>query len=616
MQFARDFQMRLRRATTLKAHPLVSALALGAGAIAARAIVFLTPASGKDVAKARELGIVSVSILAGHSKSAELLACVLALMGALTTSIAIWIVWAVHAGRSGPSVALSARKKSPVTLIEFLIVVLVAFSVFGRFWNGRAATFSAWSALVEEGEMLAWIDTVLRGGVLSRDTFCLYGPLSMWPVAILFSLFQPSLGLWRTWIFALNPPALIAAYFLLRGITRTKLAPAAGAIGFALLCAAPIPAMSWSLARVGLGLAAIATLTRALDQNKVRWLIATGALIGGALMYSPEVGIAGALAIGLVLILRPKQRAAALFWTTFGIALILIPIAIYLAAANSLGATVENLFLFPRVRMLGFAALPFPRLTLNADSLRAYFVPAALAVAAFATATKILCGLLDTRSLTELALIVFGMILFTAALSRPDDAHFAFVVPPALMLLTGLLEDAFFALRRNQRWAGIAAIALSVAALAPWSSLVQENLHSFVEPPVGRMLETPRGGSALFPDEFARALDELTRAIQSRTEPNESVWVFPNEALLYFLADRPQPTRFPDALFAVTRQQRTQLITQLEHTRPRWAIVYRDAPEVDGIPYAVALPEVVAYLNANYELESNISSFSLLRRKS
>jgi hypothetical protein len=103
--------------------------------------------------------------------------------------------------------------------------------------------------------------------------------------------------------------------------------------------------------------------------------------------------------------------------------------------------------------------------------------------------------------------------------------------------------------------------------------------------------------------------------IEARTTAGEPVWVFPNEALVYFLADRPQPTRFPLTLFAVTREQRQQLIADLERTHPRWAVAYRYAPEVDGISYPVAMPEVVAYLDATYELEGNFGTFALLRRK-
>jgi hypothetical protein len=617
MELARDFQLRLRRAATLQASPWISALALAAGAGVARTLVLLAPASGRDVEAARALGIVSVSILAGHSKSADSIAYGLALTGAFMTSLALWITWAMHAGRSGSSEPPPLPWKTPrVTWPELAIVTLFSFGLFARFWNGHAAWFGPWSLLSEEGEMLAWVDTVMRGGALSRDVFCLYGPLSTWPVAALFSIFQPSLGLWRYWISALNAPALIVIYLLLRGTTRTKFAAGAGAVAIALICAPAIPAMSWSLARVGLGLAALAALHRALDRGTTPWHVGTGALLGAALLYSQEVGIACTLAAIVTLLLRPKQRAIGLLWTALGAAIVLVPVTIYLVATNALGATIENLFLFPRIRMLGFGALAFPRLMPTAVSLRAYFMPAVLTVSAFATATKLLRGTRDARVFTEVALILFGALLFTAALSRPDDTHFAFVAPPALVLLTGLVEDACFALgSRRRRVAATASLVLGAAVLAPWSSLTQETFRSMIEPPSGRALALPRGGSARLPDPVAHDLEEITRAVQSRTAPNEPFWVFPNEALLYFLADRPQPTHFPLTLFAVTRPQRQQLIHELESARPRWAVVYSYAHEIDDIPYAVAVPEVVEYLAANYELEGNYGGFALLRRK-
>jgi hypothetical protein len=619
MELARDFQVRLRRATTLGASLWISALALAAGAAMARLLVALAPASGGDVAAARALGIVSLSILADHSKSAEVLAYALALAGALTTSLVIWVTWATRAGRNGSLAPAPVPSTTPrATWLEIAIVVLLSFGLFARFWNGHAASFAPWTVLAEEGEMLAWVDTVLRGGALSRDVFCLYGPLSTWPIAILFSIFGPSLGLSRTWIFALNAPALIAIYFLLRGITRSKIAAGAGTIACALLCAYPIPAMSWSLARVGLGLAAFAALNRALDRGTIAWRIGTGALIGAALLYSQEIGVACALAVVVVLFLRPKERVIGILWTVLGTSLVLVPAMVYLAATNALGATLENLFLFPRVRMLGFGAAPFPRLDPTAASLRAYFVPAVLAVSAFATATKLLRGFRDARVFTELALFIFGALLFHPALSRPDDSHFTFVAPPALVLLTGMLEDACFALRsRNHRVAATAGLALGLAALAPWSAAPPQIFLSLIKPPSGHAIALPRGGRALAPEQLARDLENITHAIQSRTASNEPFWVFPNEALLYFLADRPQPTHFPLALFAVTRAQREQLVAELERTRPRWAVLYRGHLDVaDGIPYPVVLPEVVPYLLANYEIEGNFGGFILLRRKS
>jgi len=409
---------------------------------------------------------------------------------------------------------------------------------------------------------------------------------------------------------------LIAVYFLLRATTRTRWAAAAGALAFGIFCAPTIPAMSWSLLRVGLGLAAIATLTRALDRNKTGWFIATGMLAVTGFFYSQEVGIACGLAIAVTLVLQPNQRMMSILWTALGGALVLIPALIYLVATNSLNATVENLFFFPRVRMLGFAAFPFPRFGFNFESLVAYFVPAVLVVSAFSMVTKLLRGQRDARVFAELTLFIFGALLFTSALSRPDNPHFSFVAAPALMLLTGLVENACFAIRlAQQRSIAIACLAIAAIALIPWMSAAPQTFRSLIELPSGRPLALPRGGSARLPDDFATDLEKLTRAIQARTAPDEPFWVFPNEALLYFLANRPQPTHFPLIIFAITREQREQLIADLDRTRPRLAVVYLDATADDGIPYRVSRPEVVAYLETNYELETNIGSFALMRRR-
>lgn len=610
-----SIQAKLRAASEVRASFWVAALALAAGAGAAWIIIHFLPARTDDVALARALGIVSETILAGHSKSADSRAYAVGMSAAVICSVAIWTLWAMRAGANRTAISPSLTNLPRITLVELVLAACVAFGLFARIWNGRGATFSAWSALSEEGEMLAWVNTVLRGGALSRDTFCLYGPLSVWAVAALFHLFQPSIGLWRCWIFALNAPALLVIYFLLRGITRMRMTAAAGALAVGVLCVGAVPAMSWSLSRVGLGLAALVALNRALNRGTRTWYVVTGALAAAALLYSPEVGISCTVAIAPVLLLNAR-RWFAIFLTILGAVIVIAPATLYLVASGSLGSTIYDAILFSRVRVLGFGALVFPGLALTVESLRAYFTPAVLVAAAFFTAIKLLRGERDAHVLIEMALVIFGAFLFNVAVSRPDDIHLPFVAPPALILLALMLENAWFELRSpERRVAAASAFVIGITAVLPWNATVDENVRSLFELPSGRKLALPRGGSALFPDEFAYDLEEITRAIQSRTAPNEPFWVFPNEALLYFLADRPQPTHFPLTIFAVTREQRQQLVSDLERTRPRWAVVYRDAPLHDRVPYSEALPEVIAYLNANYEFDSNFGAFALMRRK-
>jgi hypothetical protein len=596
------------------ARPLIAALALAAGAAAAWVVVSLLPAGGDDVERARALGIVSVSILAGHSKSAESLAYFAGMAAALATSLAVWRAFA--RGGEAPE---SRPVPVPVSRLELALAALLLFAIFSRLW--RLPEINPWALLAEEGEMLAWVDAVLRGAALSRDVFCLYGPLSTWPVALLFHVFGPSIALWRGWIFATSAAGLVATYLLLRGLLRTRAGALAAVLAIGVFSAGSIPGMSWSLSRVGLGLAALACLGRSYGAEPRRWLAATGALLGAALLYSQEVGIAGSLAVAAALALR-RDRWSAFAWTALGGAALLAPAVAYIAAQGALGATIDNLFLFPRVRMLGFGALPFPAFEWEAYSLRAYLIPAFLTAAGFATGTRLLAGERGARVSTELALFVFGLLLFSSALSRPDSTHFAFAAPPALVLIAGLVEDAVcLATTRTapaaRRVCAAAAVALAALSIAPYGGWLGNNLFYLVRTgPEGRPLELERGGRIQLPERFAGDLERVVAAIRERTAPDEPIWAFPNEPLVYFLADRPQATSYPMALFAVTRAQRQDLIAQLERVRPRFAVMNMDSPAVDGIAHNVAYPELIDYVYAHYKLEADFGSFSLVRRKS
>jgi hypothetical protein len=617
-----DFRLAIRRAAARPESPWLAGLALAAGAALAWAVVLALPSDGGDVARARELGIMSATTLAGHSKSAETLRYLAGVATALGASLALYLAWAVRAGRTaGESPESSVSIAKPVGLVELLLVSVILIAVFSRWAGAPGASVSPWSVLAEEGEMVAWANTVLRGGALSRDTFCLYGPLSIWPVAILFAAFGPSLGLWRRWIFGVSAVASVPVYLLLRGMMRSRAGAFAAAAFITLVSLDPVPAMSWTLSRVGFGLGALACLCRASGPKAARWLVATGAALGLTTLYSQEVGIACGAGVGVGLLWR-SDRVRAIGWVTLGGVAALAPFVAYIAARGALAATFDNLFLFARIRVLGFGALPFPALAWSAESLRGYVTPALLVATGFETARKLAAGERDMRTLTELALFAFGFLLFSSALSRADDTHFQFALPPALVLLSLRLEDGCFALAARgapvtRRAAAALVVLLGALSLAPWAEAIAGHVPLlWARAPAGfRALELERAAGARMPDPFARNLEAIVTLIQQRTAQDEPIFVYPTEALLYFLADRPQATIYPLAVFAVTREQRLDLVAQLERTRPRYTVLFHYAPVVDGIPIQVALPEVDAYLTSNYLLDTEVGWFALLRRK-
>ncbi|HVP14134.1 MAG TPA: hypothetical protein VMS88_01245, partial [Terriglobales bacterium] len=535
--------------------------------------------------------------------------------------------------------------------LEWAGIPLLLFVCFVRFDMARNG-FAPWAILGEEGEMMAWVNTVLRGGVLSRDVYCLYGPLSIYPVALLFKLFHPSIWIWRVWIYSLNVPALFAVYALLRGLTRRRLSAFLGMLAVGLLCTSQTPAMSWSVSRVALGLGAIAALRAFLRSGRARWLALSGLALGVALFYSQEVGVSAALGVVAALAVatwsaRARDRLVAFGALVGGAALVVIPLLALFAAQGALGETLDNLFVFPRVRMLGYAAYAFPSFDRGVAlflsgappevarlTALAYFGPVALAVAAVVLALRALRGPLAGRDIALGAVLIFGALLFQSGLSRPDSPHLLFCLPPALVLLACFMEEAALALGARGAHAAPRAAAgafvafwlLALGTIGPiWTGSLGDCFHQAAltltgrfavrDVPGFRAFEIPRARGTCAPEGWVADVESVVRDLDARTRRDQPVWVFPNEVMINFLADRPLANSFPLDIWAITTDQRRQLVAEVERSRPPFAVFYVDAFLVDEIPNRVALPEPFAYLQERYVPDRTIGRWIVERRR-
>jgi hypothetical protein len=647
------------------------ALALALAALLADLVLRRLPRTGSDLEQARQLGIVSLTILQGYPKSVDVRGYAVGLLLAVGASVLLWLLWAnwVTRGAAPPrgnsGNEARSRPDRPAEPVErhsprghWLEWVLVSLVIAAGFFKPNMARngFDPWAFLAEEGEITAWVDTLLRGGVLSRDVFCLYGPLSVYPVAAFFKLFGPSLWIWRVWIFALNVPALLAVYALLRGLLRTRSLAVAGMFLIGLLCTSVIPAMSWSLSRVALGLGAIAAFHAYLRSAKPGWLFAAGAALGVALFYSQEVGLSAAVGIGVALLACGgrggssfARRAGEFGWLAAGIAVVVGPLLVLFAAQGALGATLHNLFIFPRVRMLGYAAYAFPAFHQGVgrflseggpagwNALRtvvlAYFTPAVLAVSAFVLVLRGLRDQMTSRLFALAAVLVFGLLLFQSPLSRPDGTHLVFALPPALVLLVCLLEEGFLAaLARTSslalRTAAAAFIVLWIVALGIIQNMWIGNLHDYLrqagltlsgrfsagQVPGFKPFTLPRARGVCAPEAWVDDVESTVRYIQARTRPDQPVWVFPNEVMINFLADRPLSNPYPLNVWGITRSQRKEIVAAVERSKPPYAVFYLDASPVDDIPHEVAMPEPFSYLDSTYVVDRQFGRWLVARR--
>ena len=570
------------------------------------------------------------------------MAFVVALAVALPSAVALWWLWCARRVRSpkigAPELGTTLVSRRPWGVLEpaalaaILCLGLLRFDLAANGWDAPYTFFA------EEGEALAWAHVVLNGGVLSRDVYCLYGPFATYPIVGAFLLFEPSIWLWRVVFYLLDVPALLAVYALLREMCRTRAAAWAGVALVLFLRMWPMPGMSWSLLRTGIGIGAIAALAAHARTGGRAPLVLAGALVGVGLLFSQEAGLASgvALCLGITLDAWRRERALGapvrgLLAALAGLAVVLVPLGLWAAAQGALAARVDNLAGFSRLRWLGHGAQPFP--ALGAETLALYFAPVLYVVVAFRAGVRVLAGTARAAEAVRLSLAAYGLLLFASPLSRPDLTHLLFAMLPAFALVVVLSERALDELLRwdrgfGRRSAAAASLAGAVMLLGAFDVDARENIRIFVRqawlnvtargigPPDegARPLRLPRGGGVRLPEREARDLEAVVELLERETPPGEAVWAFPNEPMVNFLADRPFASPYPLAAFAITSDQRRDLVASIERSGVRLAVVNRKATLIDEIPSRQATPEAWAYLDAHFVAERELGRFLVMRR--
>lgn len=603
-------------------------------------VVRLLPVPAGSSEEARRLGIISATTVAGYAKERDALAFAVAVGVSLVVALGLWWIWC-RRSRVGRAAAVDdpRRPTRPWRAWELsLLTVILGLGLlrFDLATNGWDAPYTFFS---EEGEALAWAHVILDGGVLSRDVYCLYGPLATYPVVVAFELFGPSVWLWRVVIYLLDVPALLAVFLLLRETCRTR---TAALIGVALVLFHrmwPMPAMSWSLLRTAIGVGAIAALAGYVRTSRLVLLAVAGAAVGVGVMFSQEAGIAAALAVSMGALLETRRRGLGLLATLrtllallAGAAAVLLPLAAWAVAQGALTARIDNLVGFSRLRWLGHGAQAFPRLA--PEALFAYLAPALYVLVAFRSGVRAMAATWNGADAIRVSLVAYGFLLFASPLSRPDLTHVLFAMIPAFALLVMLAERAVEELLRPDRgWARRTAatvfLATAVLALRSFDVDTRENVSLFVRQawlnvtargvgpgdPEARELRAPRGGGVRLPAREAEDLDGVVALLRTETSAGEPVWAFPNEPMVNFLADRPLASRYPLALFAVTREQREDLVHGVDRSHARLAVVNRRPTLVDDIPSREAVPEAWAYLETHFVPEREIGRFLVMRRR-
>ena len=520
--------------------------------------------------------------------------------------------------------------------------------------------------LFHEGERLAPLDEMLRGGIPFRDIYIQHGVFQNAYLAwIGGQLFEPTLFGLRSMENLLNPLGYVALYLLGLQVFRC---------GFftAFICVVIASGTEfWVSPRHSLGLISFAFVASFLKDDRLLegfvtpmfrlpWkLVLSGLSASLAFWYSTEIGLYTLAAVGLFLLIYTflqreisiQKRFLPLMSYGCGVLLGFLPVCIYFLTHDALDDVVWNSYIQCRYQLetwgLAFPSLSETLTLLSTNGWHAFvfsegfrwYLPIGifLTIAAYLTYRQ-LSGTASTHTLKLLLLLLGGIAFFRTALGRSDSGHLIYGATFLWLLCLLPLEGGILRMFRalvsfvtgEGRWhyALKAAWVLIPTVIFCWYvGEAHQPLSGFSgkwerlrQNPFKQRLvseELARAGRVDIPDDQVAQIQKVVAYIQENTAENEKIFDFTSQGAYYFFADRPSVTRFHQVSYASTPAMQQEVIAALAQDQTRLVLFktggWFDA--VDAIPVEERHPHIAAYLQANYELAINISGTEILLRK-
>jgi hypothetical protein len=452
--------------------------------------------------------------------------------------------------------------------------------------------------VLDEGFEYQLASRILQGEVPYRDFFTVTTPLAFYIQAALIALVGPGLLVGR--IATACVGAGIAAAIYAAG---AELAPRPLAAGAALLSIPwgvpywPQPNYSWYVLLFALGATWVALRA---GRGRARWW-ASGLLFAAAVLTKQNVGLVAAAAGGAYALWR--GGAQGLRGYLAGLLAPLLAFGLYLAAAGALGDFLYQTVWFA-ARIFpgpGAAGIRYPSLgsvlaamrrpgQAGREALVTYLPQAVLAFGAPVLLSG--SGGRTARWLPE-GVLCWGVVLagLTIAYPRSDFVHIDYALPTAFLGLAWLLWRLV-----GGRPALLPLPLLLLAGLlgASWPR------HLPTPASEGVPLGIPRAEAIRLDPGTAAAVRAVVAAIDAAVPPGRPVLVLPYAAMLYYLADRPNPTPYDlDITLNVPPWGNAEIASAMVATR---CPVFLQPHAGISEPFSTYGAPVLAALRAHYRL--------------
>lgn len=493
---------------------------------------------------------------------------------------------------------------------------------------------------IDEGQLAAIADRIGRGQVLYRDVYTGIFPGVYHAAAWLLALFGDDLLVLRRAQVAVNALTALCLWRVATRVARPAWAWLAPAL-YLELVVFDYPGLSmlnYSPLAMLFALVALLGVLRCQERGRDADALATGLCLGACALVKQNFGVLAGLAVLAGLGLgRSGSRAPALGRTlgtvALGAAALVLPALLFFAAAGALPALIDatlvsigtsqlEAFRDPLPPILGplpsdprFVFLYTPAALwsylVRGEELLGLAVTPALGGAAIRLAYGGTLATLAAGALAALApgrdagagaelhtssgplrtVVAFGLLLFLGIFPSAIWSHLAFVAAPVLLVAAAVADRADRALAARSAaaaWSWRAAWATAALLGAVAASGVSADVVRWHPEPLGvdraRLRVDPRQRSLL---------RGATRFLERCARPGEPVFAAPDLAVLYFLAARPNPTRFD--LVIPGNVSGTEIVASLERSRTR-CVVYNPRMYPQFRAFTELFPEVADHL--------------------
>lgn len=525
-------------------------------------------------------------------------------------------------------------KKKKILIITELALILI-FLIFIGSISGSGIFYGDIN-MIDEGQNAAWGSHMVSGEKVFKDFFISYGPLNAYQYYLLFNIFGQSVFVMRAFTYLF----LIFVSLILIRLLLNKLFNYETIRMFTLFLLTIIPGVN---IRQSIGFFVIYVLFNSFNKKSVISSIYVGILLAVSFLYSPEIGIflfiicilyfiyKGILEKNIMIVIK-KLVVMVSSITIAGI------IFAYWSGTEGwlnsyLKSTKDILFEFSGINspngknfpnalnsiQTGNGMFEFIRSLLSKDMLLYwalfYLISAALYILVRVTIRKF------TAKDEMIALVtIYGILLYTNIIGR--SGHFFLIMPIIIIISIYFIENLLHTINyRKDKYIwffGVFLISIQVLFFVRVISIFRPQFHKIIDIPAAIFTQKnnpEKVGHILISDNQKQYIKEMQTFIWKNTTSRDSVYFLTNEAMMYMLANRTNPSRYDLPFVAHTLEKRLEVLEDLKKNRPKYIFADKKAWSVDEVSNQQRLPEVMNYINSSYKPCKNIMSTQVYCRQ-